>query len=154
MQHTLATTWQTNIKLCQILLHFRGFSFFPSFSLLQLKSLFLVLTYFIHSLNSMTESSLTCSMSFVLKCFVCVGLHVSYWPASLVRCSSLEACFRREINLLSGMASLTCSRSSTRAATPTATSPTLMAISRYAAHCHGGVTAFSVIPTWCLEILC
>lgn len=114
---------------------FQDLVFFPSFSLLQrslaqLKSLFLVLTYFIHSLISMTESSSTCSMSFVLKCFLCVGVHVSYWPASLVRCSSLEACFRREINLLSGMASLTCSRSSTRAATPTVTSPTLTAFSR------------------------
>lgn len=46
-------------------------------------------------------------------------------------CSSQEACFRREINVPSGMASLLCCRSSMRAATPTVTSPMPTPFLRY-----------------------
>lgn len=46
-------------------------------------------------------------------------------------CSSQEACFRREINVPSGMASLLCCRSSMRAAIPTVTSPMPTPFLRY-----------------------
>lgn len=46
-------------------------------------------------------------------------------------CSSQEACFRREINVPSGMASLLCCRSFMRAAIPTVTSPMPTPFLRY-----------------------
>lgn len=46
-------------------------------------------------------------------------------------CSSQEVCFRREINVPSGMASLLCCRSSMRAAIPTVTSPMPTPFLRY-----------------------